>query len=135
MYVCIYGYLQKRLTATVTKDLISSINNAMLDDIEINRSKTIGDSSLPVSLTMKGVAPGSSAVVVTDDGTVQLPDMKTPSSAVAQVFLHNMLLNCYSGQTLHFVNNWKSVCIKLGIREAVSLSQQGNAVACTQIAA
>ena len=58
----------------------------MLDDIEINRSKTLGDSSLPVSLTMKGVAPGSSAVVVIDDGTVQLPDTKTSSSAIAQVF-------------------------------------------------
>ncbi|KAI0228521.1 hypothetical protein LSAT2_021010 [Lamellibrachia satsuma] len=84
----------KKLTATATKDLISSINNAMLDDIEINRSKTLGDSSLPVSLTMKGVAPGSSAVVVTDDGTVQLPDMKTSSSAIAQVAV--MKKNIYS---------------------------------------
>lgn len=77
--------LQKRLTADLTKDLISSISIAMLNDIESNRSKTIGDSSLPVSLTMQGVAVGNTATVVTDDGSFKLPDTKATTSAVAQV--------------------------------------------------
>ena len=58
---------------------------AMLNDIDTNRSKTIGDKSLPVSLTLQGVGEGSTASVTTEDGSFDLPNTKATTSVVAQV--------------------------------------------------
>ena len=108
--------LQKKLTADSTTHLISSISTAMLNDIETNRSRTIGDKSLPVSLTMQGVAEGSTASVTTEDGSFDLPNTMATTSAVAQVnfdlslsglFATSFFLSTAGRSSTHGDINWE----------------------------